>query len=59
MKINTKSEKDGVEYIVRAHQTKINASLVSIGQMKRLVNYSKGCILMVVREKEPKLADAF
>eukprot|EP00253_Pinus_taeda_P027159 PITA_27159 len=39
--------KDGVEYIVRAHQNKINASLVSAGQMKRLVNSSKGCMLMV------------
>lgn len=26
--------KDGIEYIVRAHQNKINASLVSVGQMK-------------------------
>ena len=51
--------KDGVEYIVRAHQTKINANLVSAGQMKRLVNSSKGCMLMVVREKEAELADAF
>eukprot|EP00253_Pinus_taeda_P032964 PITA_32964 len=42
--------KDGVEYIVRAHQTKINANLVSAGQMKRLVNSSKGCMLMI----EPK-----
>eukprot|EP00253_Pinus_taeda_P029197 PITA_29197 len=39
--------KDGVEYIVRAHQNKINVSLVSVGQMKRLVNSSKGCMLMV------------
>ena len=44
--------KDGVEYIVRAHQNKINASLVSVGQMKRLVNSSKGCMLMIVREKD-------
>ena len=51
--------KDGVEYIVRAHQSKINASLVSAGQMKRPVNSSKGCMLMVVREKEAKFADAF
>jgi len=27
--------------------------------MKRLVNSSKGCMLMVVREKEAELADAF
>jgi len=51
--------KYGVEYIVRAHQTKINASLVSAGQMKRLVNSSKGCMLMVVRGKEAELANAF
>ena len=48
-----------VEYIVRAHQTKINASLVSAGQMKRLVNSSKGCMLMVVRGKDAELSDAF
>ena len=51
--------KDGVEYVIRAYQTKINASLVSARQMKRLVNSSKGCMLMVVREKEAELADAF
>lgn len=51
--------KDGVEYIVRAHQNKINANLVSTGQMKRLVNSSKGCILMIVREKEAEFIDAF
>eukprot|EP00253_Pinus_taeda_P035442 PITA_35442 len=39
--------KDGVEYIVQAHQNKINANLVSAGQMKRLVNSSKTCMLMV------------
>ena len=32
--------KDGVEYIVRAHRKKMNLSLVSVGQMKRLVNDS-------------------
>lgn len=51
--------KDGVEYIVRAHQNKINANLVSAGQMKRLVNSNKGCMLMVVREKEAEFADVF
>jgi len=51
--------KDGVEYILRAHQNKINASLVSIGKMKILVNSSKGCMLMVVREKETELAVSF
>jgi len=51
--------KDGVEYIVRTHQTKIKASLVSAGQIKRLVNSSKGCMLMVVRGKDAELSDAF
>jgi len=51
--------KYGVEYIVRAHQYKINASLVSAGQMNRLVNSSKGCILMIVRGKDAELFDAF
>ena len=50
---------DGVEYIVRAHQNKINANLISVGQMKRLVNSCKGCMLMVVREKEVEFVDAF
>ena len=51
--------KDGVEYIVRAHQTKINASLVSVGQMKWLVNSNKGCMLMVVRGIDAKLSNDF
>jgi len=51
--------KYGVEYIVRAHQNKINANLVSVGQMKRMVNSSKGCMLMVVREKEAEFFDTF
>ena len=51
--------KDGVEYIVRAHQTKVSASLVSAGQMKRLVNSNKGCLLMVVRAKDEEISDAF
>ena len=51
--------KDGLEYIVRAHQNKTNACLVSVVQMKRLVNSGKGCMLMVVRKKEAELADAF
>lgn len=54
-----KITKDGVEYTVRAHQTKTNANLVSAGHMKRLVNSNKGCVLMVVRGKEAELVDAF
>ena len=51
--------KDGVEYIVRAHQTKINSNLISAGQMKRLVNSNKGYMLMVVTGKDAELSDAF
>jgi hypothetical protein len=41
--------KYGIEYIVIAHHIKINVSLVSTGQMKRLVNESKSFVLMVVK----------
>ena len=51
--------KDGVEYIVRAHQTKINSILICARQMKSLVNSSKGCMLMVVRGTYVELFDAF
>lgn len=51
--------KDGVEYIVWAHQNKINSSLVSVGQIKRLVNSSKRCMLMVVTVKEAEFVDVF
>eukprot|EP00253_Pinus_taeda_P013823 PITA_13823 len=51
--------KGGVEYTVQTHQNKINSSLVSGGKMKILVNSSKTCMLMVVREKECEFADAF
>ena len=44
--------KDGFEYIVRAHRMKINLSLVSASQMKRLVNVSKNFVVMIVKEKE-------
>lgn len=51
--------KDGIEHIVQAHQNKINSNLVSTGKMKQLVNSSKECILMVIREKEAEFAYAF
>jgi hypothetical protein len=44
--------KGRVEYIVRAHSTRVNTTLVSVGQMKRLINTTKICVLMVVREKD-------
>ena len=33
--------KGGVEYIVRAHSMRVNTTLVSAGQMKRLINTNK------------------
>ena len=51
--------KDKVEYIVRDHHVNINANIVSVGQMKRLINFSKGCILMVVRAKDAKAYETF
>lgn len=51
--------KDEVEYIVRAHCAKISASLVSACQMKTLINSNKGCMLMVVREKDVETFEAF
>lgn len=51
--------KDEVEYIVRAHHAKTSANLVSAGQMKRLINSSKGYMLMVVRGKYVETSGAF
>ena len=41
--------KDQVEYIVRAHKLKDNIYLISVGQMKRLVNNNKSFVLMVIK----------
>jgi hypothetical protein len=41
--------KDRIEFGVRAHHIKTNVSLVSIRQMKRLVNESKYFFLMIVK----------
>jgi hypothetical protein len=51
--------KDRIEYIVRAHHIKTNVSLVSIGQMKRLVSASKYFVLMMVKKKEKDVSDVF
>jgi hypothetical protein len=50
--------KGGVEYIVRAHSMRVNTTLVSAGQMKRLINNNKRYVLMVVREKDVGASDA-
>jgi hypothetical protein len=51
--------KGGIEYIVRAHNMKVNATLVSVGQMKILINTNNRYILMVVREKDVGISYAF
>jgi hypothetical protein len=51
--------KGGVEYIVRAHIMRVNSTLVSVGQMKRLITTNKRYVLMVVKEKDVRTSDAF
>jgi hypothetical protein len=51
--------KYGIEYIVRTHREKTNLSLVSIGQMTRLVNASKKFVLMIVKAKDDDKSKAF
>jgi hypothetical protein len=51
--------KDGKEYIVRAHQKKLNLSLINSGQMKRIVNVSKRYLLMVAKAKDTVGIDTF
>jgi hypothetical protein len=51
--------KGGIEYIVRFHNMRVNTTLVSEGQMKRLINTNKRYILMVVREKDVGTPDTF
>jgi hypothetical protein len=41
-----------VQYIVRAQSVRVNKTLVSVGQMKRLINTNKRYVRMVVREKD-------
>jgi hypothetical protein len=50
--------KNEIEYIVRAHPIKTNVSLVSTGQMKRLINESKLFVLLVVKQKEDDISNA-
>jgi hypothetical protein len=51
--------KGEVEYIVRAHNMRVNTTLVRKGKMKRLINTNKRHVLMVVREKYVRTFDAF
>jgi hypothetical protein len=49
--------KGGVEYIVRAHNMRVNTTLVSARQMKRCININKRYVLMVIREKDVGKSD--
>jgi hypothetical protein len=51
--------KGGVEYIVRAHIMRVNMTLVSARQMKRLITTNKRYVLMVVKEKDVGTFDVF
>jgi hypothetical protein len=51
--------KYGKEYVVRAHQKKLNLSLINLGQMKIIVNVSKRYLLMVVKAKDTVGIDTF
>jgi hypothetical protein len=51
--------KGGVEYIVRAHNMRVNTTLGSAGQMNRLINTNKRYLIMVIREKDVRIFDAF
>jgi hypothetical protein len=51
--------KEGVEYIVRSHSMRVNTTLVSAGQMKRLINNNMIYVLIIVREKYVRTFDAF
>jgi hypothetical protein len=48
-----------VKYIVRAHNMRVNRTLVSARKMKRLINTNKRYVLMVIREKYVGTSDAF
>jgi hypothetical protein len=48
-----------VEYIVRAHNMRVNTTLVSAGQMKRLINTNKRYVLIIVREKDIETSNTF
>jgi hypothetical protein len=47
-------KKDGVEYIFIYHSMKVDSTIFSARQMKRLVNTNKRYVLIIVREKYGK-----
>ena len=50
---------DGSYYGIRAHKTKTNLAIVSVGRMKRLVNASKNFVLMMVKMKNDEISTSF
>jgi hypothetical protein len=51
--------KAGVQYIVRSHIMRVNTTLFSAGEMKRLVTTNKRYVRMVFKEKYVGTSDAF
>ena len=48
-----------MEYIVRAHNMRVNMTLVSAGKMKRLITTNKRYVLMVIKDKDVRTSDVF
>ena len=44
--------KYGIEYVIHAHRMKTIMSLITVGQMKRLVNARNNFVLMMIKVKE-------
>lgn len=51
--------KNGVEYIVRGHHRKLNLSLASAGEMKRLVNSRKSLMLLMIKQNNDMEQESF
>ena len=52
-------KKDGVEFIVRAHQSKNHLNLIVANQMKRLIISNKRFVIMCVKEQHKNRHDVF
>ena len=50
---------NGIEYIIRADNNKLNASLVNAVQMKRIVNASKTFALLIIKHEGVEESKAF
>lgn len=51
--------KDGVEFILIAHHRKLNISLASTSQMKRIINSSKNFVLLMIKQKNDTERESF